>query len=382
LRGNITRRGQHSWRLKFDSSERDASGKRNTRYLTIRGSRREAERKLAALLTADAAGSYVEPSQTTVGEFVGGRIAAWEAAGRISARTLQRYQQLLAHQIQPHLGAKLLQKLRPLDIEAWHAALRANGRVRGSGGCAPRTISHAHKLLGAALADAAEYELVHRNVARAKAAPRVSEHAEIVIVRDVPSLVAKLHGWRLGGLAFTALFTGMRLGECLALRWSRVDLDKRKIEVREALEHTKAHGTRLKPPKTPASRRDISMPDVLVGILHEHRKRTLQLRLQLGTGRLPEDALLFADLEGRPLSPNAVSAAWADFARGIGMPEVTFHALRHSHASMLIDQGVDIVTIAKRLGHSKPDVTLRVYAHLFRDSDGKAAAAINAALGA
>ena len=67
-------------------------------------------------------------------------------------------------------------------------------------------------------------------------------------------------------------------------------------------------------------------------------------------------------------------------AGGMGMPEITFHSLRHCHASQLIDAGVDIVTISKRLGHASPDVTLRVYAHLFRRDDGKAAAAINATL--
>ena len=95
---------------------------------------------------------------------------------------------------------------------------------------------------------------------------------------------------------------------------------------------------------------------------------------------MPDDALLFATIEGGPLSSNAQSAAWADFADSIGMPEVTFHALRHTHASQLIDARVDIVTISKRLGHSKPDVSLRTYAHLFRKDDGKAAAAINAAM--
>ena len=94
---------------------------------------------------------------------------------------------------------------------------------------------------------------------------------------------------------------------------------------------------------------------------------------------MPDDALLFADIEGNALSSNAISAAWADFATSVDMPEVTFHALRHTHASQLIDAGVDIVTISKRLGHAKPDITLRVYAHLFRNDDSKAAAAINAA---
>jgi integrase len=147
------------------------------------------------------------------------------------------------------------------------------------------------------------------------------------------------------------------------------------VKVREALEQTKAHGIRFKLPKSKAGRRDITLPDILVEALREHRKAQLEVRMQLGAGRLPDDALLFADIDGNPLSPNAMSAAWADFHS-----EVTFHALRHTHASLLIDEGVDIVTISRRLGHAKPDITLRIYAHLFKKDDSKASAAINAAL--
>jgi integrase len=261
----------------------------------------------------------------------------------------------------------------------WHTTLRNGGRVRGEGGLAARTIGHAHRVLGKALRDAARNGLVSRNVVSEQSAPKISDD-EMVIVHDVPGLVDKLAGFRLRVPALIALFTGMRLGEILALRWSRVDLDKGVIQVRAALEQTKAHGIRVKEAKTRAGRRDITLPDILVDLLREHRKAALELRMQLGAGRLPDDALLFADLEGNPLSPNAQSAAWADFADSIDMPDVTFHALRHTHASQLIDEGVDIVTISKRLGHAKPDITLRVYAHLFKKDDSKAAEAINAAL--
>jgi integrase len=85
-------------------------------------------------------------------------------------------------------------------------------------------------------------------------------------------------------------------------------------------------------------------------------------------------------VDGALPSQKRYSKAWSDFADQIGMPDLAFHCLRHTHASQLIDAGVDIVTISKRLGHAKPDITLRIYAHLFRKDDGKAAAAINAAL--
>jgi integrase len=91
---------------------------------------------------------------------------------------------------------------------------------------------------------------------------------------------------------------------------------------------------------------------------------------------------VFPTIEGGYISPEAFSQHWSRTAAAIGFPEVTFHGLRHTHASQLIDAGIDIVMISKRLGHSKPDITLRVYAHLFRKDDSKAADAIDAALAA
>jgi integrase len=177
-----------------------------------------------------------------------------------------------------------------------------------------------------------------------------------------------------------ALFTGMRLGEILALRERRVDLDRGVIEVREALEETKAHGIRFKPAKTKAGRRTITLPTIVIEALRVHRAERLEQRMTLGLGKPIADDLLFANLSGGPLRPSAVSSDWGEVADRIGLPAVTFHALRHTHTSQLIASGVDIVTISKRLGHAKPSVTLAIYAHMFTTDDSKAAAAINAAL--
>src|SRR5262245_24544911 len=374
MSGHVRQRGKRGqWYGVIDVRD-PATGKRKGRRwhrLDNCKGQREAEKACERLIAQQIDGTYVDRSKMAVAEFVRERINQWEAATTISARTAQRYRQLTDNQIAPHLGSKPLQKLARLDVEAWHTTLR-------NGGLAARTIGHAHRVLGKALRDAEKDNLISRNVCKLQSAPKVADE-EMVIVRDVPALVDKLAGFRLRIPAMVALFTGLRLGEVLALRWSRVDLDRKSLQVREALEQTKAHGVRFKPAKTRAGRRDITLPDILVDALREHRRATLELRIQLGAGKLPDDALLFATINDEPLSPNAQSAAWADFAQSIGLTEVTFHALRHTHASQLIDAGVDIVTISKRLGHSKPDITLRVYAHLFRNDDSKAAAAINAA---
>jgi integrase len=372
VKGHIRQRGKRSFELKFDAGRDPATGQRKIQYASFKGTKREAQIKLAALITSVGAGSYVEPSKSTVAEFVRARVTQWEAAGDISGRTAQRYRQLVENQIAPHLGAKALQKLTRLDIEGWHNALH-------QGGLAARTIGHAHRVLSKALSDAESDGLVTRNVCRLRKAPKVAE-SEMVIVQDVPGLVAKMLGARLYVPAMVALFTGMRLGEVLALRWGRVDLDRKVIEVREALEPTKA-GIRFKAPKSKAGRRDIALPNILVDALREHRKERLELQIKIGAGRLPDDALLFANLEGAPLQPSNVSSDWGDLAGRIGVPDVTFHGLRHTHASQLIASGVDIVTVSKRLGHAKPSVTLAIYAHMFQKDDAKAAAAINAALG-
>jgi integrase len=369
--GHIRRRGLHSWELKFDVGC-GPDGKRKIQYVAFRGSKRDAQAKLTQLLAAVGEGDYVEPSKATVADFVRGRVDQWEAAGNISARTAQRYRQLLKNQIEPHIGAKLLQKLSRLDVEGWHTTLR-------TGGLAARTIGHAHHVLGKALGDAERDGAVAKNVCKLQKAPKVAE-TEMVIVRDVPALISKIQGERLYVPAVLAMTAGMRLGEILALRDGRVDCDGKTIEVHEALEETKAKGVIFKTPKSKAGRRKLTLPDIAVEALREHRKQLLERRMKLGLGRLAPNDLLFANLEGMPLRPSAISSDWGELAERIGMPEVTFHGLRHTHASQLIDSGVDIVTISKRLGHAKPSVTLAVYAHMFTSDDSKAAAAINAAL--
>jgi integrase len=379
MRGNITRRGKSSWRLKFELDADRATGKRRTQYLTVRGSKRDAQTKLTEMLGSIDKDQFVEPSKITVAEFVRGRVDQWESSGEITARTAGRYRELVENQIVPHLGAKLLQKLRPLDIETWHTTLRTSGRADGKGGLAARTVGHAHRLLGSALRDAVRNEVLVKNVIADKSAPKVGD-TEMAIIRDAPAFIKLVRGDDLFVPAMIALFGGLRLGEVLALRQSRVDLSRKMIEVRETIEQTVKHGIRLKPPKSKAGRRDITLPDFLVEVLRKFRTEQLETRMKLGAGKLPNDALLFGGITGELPSQKYYSRLWSDLAEQIGMPEITFHSLRHTHASMLISEGVDVVTISKRLGHAKPDVTLRIYAHLFATDDSKAAAAINAAL--
>jgi integrase len=379
MSGHIRRRGERSWELKFDLGPDPRTGKRATQYHSFRGSKREAQQKLTELMAAVAKGAYVARSSIMVGEHVAERIERWVQLGKISGKTAERYRELHTNQITPQLGTIPLQALKSSTIERWHAALKTGGRKDGTGGLSAVTIRHAHRLLSKALKEAARHDLVVRNVASDEAPPRV-EREEVTILsgQQVCDVVDRLRGKPLYTKAIISLFTGMRRAEILALRWSHVDLDAKMITVREAAEETKA-GLRLKEPKNKAGKRDIPLPDIVVDTLRDRHRQQVEQRLALGVGKLAGDALIFARLNGSPESPRALSKEWAAQAKEMNLA-VTFHALRHTHASMLIDAGIDIVKIAKRLGHANVSTTLDVYSHLFAAKEDKSAAAINNAI--
>jgi integrase len=382
MSGHIRRRGEHSWEIKFDLGRDEKTGKRITQYYAVKGTKKQAEQKLRELLTSVDKGSYVTRSLLTVGEHVTSRIDQWEALEKISPKTAERYRELLANQILPHIGQKPLQKLKSADIEAWHAKLKTAGRKDGKGGIGTLTIRHAHRLLSKALKEGMRHELIVRNVAVAEQPPKVNGEEIVVLdIEQVKALVERLRGRAMYPKAITALFTGVRRGELLGLRWRHVDLDSadKHISISGAIEETKG-GLRFKTPKTANSVRDVSLPDIVVEALRDHRRKQLETRFALGLGKLTNDDLLFPRLDGSPQSPRAFSKDWADVAASVGQPEITFHALRHTHASHLIDAGIDVVKISRRLGHASPAITLKVYAHLFRKRDDKSSAAINAAV--
>lgn len=377
-RGNITRRGKSSWRLKYEGGEPDpVTGKRQTSYVTFRGAKKDAQRELTRLLAAVENGTAVAPSTETIAEYLRGWLSADQ---RLSPKTLERYRQLAERQIIPHLGSMALQKLRPAQVNDWHQTLLKSG---GAGGrpLAARTVGHAHRVLHRGLARAVNLEIVSRNVAHTVPPPK-PEAAEIAILSapEIADVLARLDGHPLHPIAALALGTGMRRGELCALAWGALDLEVATVRVERSLEETEA-GLRIKPPKTHHGRRSISLPAGVVETMRAHRRAQAEHRLLLGLGRPGAADYVFTLADGSPYAPDKLSRDWGNAVRDRKLPRVMFHGLRHSHASALIAAGLDVVTVSKRLGHGSPAITLTVYAHRFANKDAAAAAAIDAALG-
>lgn len=369
MTGHIRRRGAHSWELKI-AIGRDANGKRQTRYESVKGTRKDAERRLTELLHQRDGGTLVSRNTVTVGDY----IRSWMDTAPLSAKTLERYREILAAQIDPHIGNIPLQKLRRDDLKRWHQALLKNGAKDGSP-LAPKTIRQCHGIVAKALAVAVDGEILSRNVASRMTLPKIeTEEIQILSVDEIGAMLKRLEGHRLRPVAELAIGTGARRGELLALRWSDIDLDAGTLRIERSLEETRA-GLRFKVPKTKHSRRVIALaPDTIDG-LRIHRRQQLEQRMALGLGTPPSDALVFPLVDGRPWSPDGLSDIWRNMVKN-----VTFHSLRHFHASALIAAGVDVVSVSRRLGHSSPNITLSVYAHRFKNADRAAAAAIQSVL--
>jgi len=229
MRGNITRRGKSSWRIKFDV-ERDASGKRRFHTVTMHGGRKKAEEELARLLNDAHRGTLVDQHRDSVGTY----LRSWlDGQHDLAPSTVERYRDVLERQTIPYIGDIELQKLKPVHIRDWLVKLRQSGRRQLSA----QSVTCAYRVLRAALNDAVRLEVLGRNVADAVPPPKTHEsEVEILDADQIATALSVLKGNRIYPIVALAIATGMRRGELLALRWQDVDLERGVISVERSLD--------------------------------------------------------------------------------------------------------------------------------------------------
>ncbi|MBV9374081.1 MAG: site-specific integrase, partial [Alphaproteobacteria bacterium] len=286
MKGHIRPRGPGAWELKFDVQSEN--GQRKTRYVTFHGGKRDAQKKLTELLDRVNKGSFIDPLKTTLSEFLD-RWEGW-AATQVSAKTLERYKDLLTHHVRPHLRGRPVQKLRTVDFAELYGKLQSP-KPDGAG-LAPRTVGHVHRLLHRVFGHAVKWSVIGANPVTAAEPPRVQRREIDILDPDqIRAVLHALRGHRLYPVVVIALATGMRRGEIVALRWADIDLDGGKIRVERSLEETKA-GLAFKEPKTKAGRRTVGIPPSVAAELRSHRRRQQEQRLALGLGGAAADDLV------------------------------------------------------------------------------------------
>ena len=377
MRGSIQRRGKNLWRLVFDL-ERDQTGRRRQKVVSFKGTRHDAEREVARLIVEIQHGGFIDPGKLTVAEYLE-RWLSDHAALRTSPKSFERYCEICRQHIIPALGSRRITKLHSMHIQTYYAEALKSGRLNGNGGLSKRTVQHIHRILRMALQQAVRSQILARNPTDAVDPPK-PERKEIIALDEehIGALLEAAFGKSIYVPILLAVTTGLRRSEVLALRWCDVDLSRATLAVRQSLEQTKS-GLRFKSPKTERSKRAIALPSITVDALRLHRLEQAELKLKLGIG-WDETGLVCARYDGEPRSPHAFSRAFARFVEKIDIPHITFHGLRHSHATQMLRHGIHPKVAQERLGHSTIATTMDLYSHVDRSMQEDAAIRIDGAI--
>ena len=376
MRGNITRRGKSSWRIKFDYGYDAITGKRLTHLETVKGSKADAVNLLSKRLAERGEGNLVRSNADTVGGYAHHWLTNI-APAITSPKTRERYAEHIKTHITPKLGRVPLQKLGATEIDAFYTHLRERGRCDGKGGLASATVAHIHKLLTQILKSAVKLRKIRRSPMEDIQTKPKNQNDEVKALdeQQINALFAAVKGTPLYMPVLVAASTGLRRGELLALRWCDLDLDGATLRVAQVLEFV---GKRLsfKEPKTKRSRRTIALPASVVSELRTHRKEQWEHCLKLGVGRFN---LVFPRWDGRVHDPDRFGNTFSQTAKQAGL-RCTLHALRHTHITCLLRNGVPVHVVSARAGHSSASVTLNVYSHLLSGDQEAAAATMDEAL--
>jgi integrase len=357
MKGHIRERSPGHWAIILDVP---GDGNRRRKWHSFKGTKREAQAECARLITEMTSGACIERHKQSLNSFLDKWERDW-ATNNLSAKTAERYFELTRLHIRPHLGGRAIQSIGVQDLNTLYAGLHDK--------LSPRTIKHVHRLLHRVFGHAAKWGVTKRNVVALVDAPRVPvKEAPALRLAEIPTMLAGVRGRMLYPIAVVALGTGMRRGELCGLRWQDVDLDGGSLRVEQSLEQTR-DGLWFKAPKSARSRRSISLSPAVVAELRSHWNAQQEQRLALGLGKAPADSLVFAAWDGKPRHPDKLSTDFSTAMTRAGLPHITLHSLRHTHASQLITSGMDILTVSRRLGHGSPAITLNVYGHLLRPED-------------
>ena len=355
MNGSIRRRSRNSWELTIEL-DRDAEGTRLRKFISVKGTKTEADQKLREVLTRLDKGMSLDVSKSTVGEFLESWLSSYVETNT-GPRTLDGYREKIRGYILPSLGNLVLVKMTPQHVQNLYGNMLARG-------LSARTVLHTHRILREALGHGVKWGLLFRNVCDAVDPPKPRRKEMTALdYPDVQRFLDAASGSPYGALFFLDIYTGLRRSEVLGLRWSAVDLVHKTLAIVETLQVVKGKGLLSLEPKTNRSRRSVSLaPDaltLLAGLKIKQREERESFGMEWS-----ESDYVFSHANGKPFYPNTVSKKFSELVKKAGIPRVRLHDLRHTHATLMLKEGVHPKVVSERLGHASVVITLDTYSHV------------------
>lgn len=346
--GSIYQRPDGTWCATYNAGYNEQGGRKRR---TIFGKTKQAvQNKLQKVFSEVASGAPIEPHRMTVGEFLD-RWLTGAAKTTVKPTTYVNYEGVIRNHIKPHLSGVPLMKLAVIHIQGLYSAMARDGK-------SAETIRLTHAVIRRSLKQGVRWRLIPYNVCVDVDRPRVAK-ADITPLdaKQVAKFLKVTKKDRLGAVFTLAIAAGMRSGELFGLQWPDVDLQSGMVKVTHTL--TELGGKLfLTEPKTAKGRRCINLPAMAVDALRKHRAR---MRAE-GHADVP---WVFCNTHGGPLRRSRFrERVFKPLLKKAGLPDIRFHDLRHTSATLLLSAGVHPKIVQERLGHSQISVTLDTYSHV------------------
>lgn len=364
-RGRVYKAKNGKWGYVVDDTPDPATGKRRQKRRQGFKLEREAKAALEDARRQLASGGSLAGGAQTVAQLIDQWLTVRQDAVR--PNTIAAYRNHLQRQVSPRIGALRLEQVTPAVIANMLTELRTKGGKSGQG-LSGRTLVHIHKLCCRVFEDAIKWGAMTTNPAAKVPRPRADQHqAKTWSPEDLRRFLNHIENTehRLRAVWHLAAGTGMRRGELLGLRWSDVDLEAGRLSVNQTLT-VADHPISFGPPKSERSRRAIPLAKTTVEQLRAHKARQAADRLRW-PGDWPDHDLVFTDEVGAPIHPNVFTRTHKRICAQAGLEPIRVHDLRHSWATMALQQGVPLKVVSEALGHSSITITADLYSHVTED---------------
>lgn len=375
MAGSIEKRGKNTYRLVV-SCGYNLDGKPAKHTKTVHCTKKETEVELAKFVTKVQSGMVADGKSITFAEFT----EIWKrdyGSKELAPTTYARYLGILNTRILPYFSKFKLDKIKPTDIMKFYDMLENDTQIRrlkNNNGerltkpLSKKTILEHHRLLRAMLHKAVYWQLLVNNPAERVQPPKVhkpkrryydDEQCKFLL-KHLEQLNADNIKYKVA--IIITIFTGVRLGELMGLEWNDIDFRNGIISINKASQYLSDKGVFTKEPKTESSIREVAISTFVISLLEEYKlwyeeQKSLYGELWTNSNRL------FVQADGKPMHPDTISKCFVKFVGNIGLPVINFHGLRHTNATLLISQNIDVAVVASRLGHAQITTTLNFYVH-------------------
>lgn len=388
MAGSIEKRGKNSYRLTV-SEGFDLNGKPMIHRKTVHGTKKDAEVELAKFVTEVQNGLVIDGKSLKFSEFT----EIWKrdyGSKELAPSTYKRYCRMLETRLLPYFGHFYINKIKPTDIMKFYDLLEKDTqlvRKKGNNGSktkkplSGKTILEHHRLLRAMLHKAVYWQLIVANPAERVQPPKArkpkrksyDDEQTKILLENLELLPSEDTKYKVA--IILTVFTGVRLGELMGLEWTDVDFKNGIISINRSSQYLSDMGVFTKVPKTESSIREIAIPEFIISLLEEYKLWYEEQKSIYGELWMNSDRL-FVQADGKPMHPSTISKWFVKYVGQIGLPVINFHGLRHTNASLLVAQNIDIAVISARLGHAQISTTLDFYVHPLLSHNRKAGYAL------